>query len=426
MADLNEQMRTASGEILTEEMVRRNFAAYQKKQAQNAQNPTNVSGSASLDIPAKRNSNIASRAGQNITAGAFDFGNYVNTLGSGEATQDDITSGSASMVQGLLDRISGKASKAEMESDIRKDVEGEGGFNITDLTMQAEDFQGQLDAEQRALDVSKRRLYEEGGLTKAQLAASERELTRTSLQKQADIAILGNAASNKLFKAQSLINDRLNLEYGEQKEQIDDYISIVGAVTGLSNDVKTQLKEEAQAEKDELEKQEANKRELLEMAASVAANNPNLANEFIAMARGEVSSDMVLDAQARSVGQTGTVTETPISPFMSVMQSAIAEGATVDEAVLAAASVSENMGVSVSQDTLNDWRKAAMQLEENGPSTLAVQPPVAQQLTFRGPQSVPPKSTFFNDFKNEMGQVSAGMKDPVGTLNSFFGDLFKL
>ena len=292
-----------AGVFNSQEQIGKNLARFQKTNSTTAVSPTDVSGSPRYEIPDSTKSNKTSNASQNITAGAFDFSNYVSKLGQDTVNQQDINKGNSSMVQGLLDKIGGKQSKGDMKSDIRSDVESETGYNVADLTMQAEEYQGQLDAEQRAFEVEKRRLLDNpSGLVGNALQDRINIAERHSLQKQADIAILGNFAANKLDKAQTLINDRLDLEYGDQKQEIDDYMTMVSAVSGLSNDVKTQLKESAKEEKDAIQQKEDNKRELFGLAQdAAAAGNLSLAKQFMSLSNQDITEDTIQSVRQQSI-----------------------------------------------------------------------------------------------------------------------------
>ena len=292
-----------AGVFNSQEQIGKNLARFQKTNSTTAVSPTDVSGSSRYEIPDSTKSNKTSSARQNVTAGAFDFSNYVFKLGQDTVNQQDINKGNSSMVQGLLDKIGGKQSKGDMKSDIRSDVESETGYNVADLTMQAEEYQGQLDAEQRAFDVERRRLLDNPeGLGQSALQGRVAQAERYSLQKQADIAILGNFAANKLDKAQTLINDRLDLEYGDQKQEIDDYMTMVSAVSGLSNDVKTQLKESAKEEKDAIQQKEDNKRELFGLAQdAAAAGNLSLAKQFMSLSNQDITEDTIQSVRQQSI-----------------------------------------------------------------------------------------------------------------------------
>ena len=333
-----------AGVFNSQEQIGKNLARFQKTNSTTAVSPTDVSGSPRYEIPDSTKSNKTSSARQNVTAGAFDFSNYVSKLGQDTVNQQDINKGNSSMVQGLLDKIGGKQSKGDMKSDIRSDVESETGYNVADLTMQAEEYQGQLDAEQRAFDVERRRLLDNPeGLGQSALQGRVAQAERYSLQKQADIAILGNFAANKLDKAQTLINDRLDLEYGDQKQEIDDYVTMISAVSGLSNDVKAQLKESAQEEKDILQENKEMKRYAFGIAKSVAGTNPALANRIVSGIQGEASneslSSLVSQYEAEAIN-SGAYIETS------------SDNSDYGNAELWVASTGENGGADLSDDEI--------------------------------------------------------------------------
>lgn len=245
------------------------------------------------------------RAAKNITASGLDLQAQADLLASGQATEDDLLALEGQNTKRFLDIIQGLGGKGDREAELRKE-EG-----ISGLKMEAQEYINQLDAEKRALDIAKRELYSNGGLTKNQLDVRSRELTRMSLQKQADIAILGNAAMSRLDVARDNVQERLDLEFGAREEELELFTQQFNAISGLSKTVRDRLAQETADEKAALKENRANKQALLELAIE-AANNGNqaFANRLMQMANEEtVSFEDVQNAQAQAIS-AGVYTQT--------------------------------------------------------------------------------------------------------------------
>lgn len=81
-------------------------------------------------------------------------------------------------------------------------------------------YASELNAEQRSLEIAKRNLSGQG-LTQNQIASSSQALERQSLQKQADIAILGNAAKGRYDTAISIAKRKVESELAPIQAELD-------------------------------------------------------------------------------------------------------------------------------------------------------------------------------------------------------------
>lgn len=111
--------------------------------------------------------------------------------------------------------------------------------------------------------------------------------------------------------------------------------------------------------------------------------------------------------------------ETSVNAFGDVLQAAIDAGATPFEAARAAATVSENQGIPVSQDTLNKWAKDAANLKK---SITVSQPEITNTTTTPKTSLFNKAQTSFNSYRsNPINYIPSPTIRAVG---NFFSNLF--
>lgn len=222
-------------------------------------------------------------AQKNVDAAGLNVSNFLSKARQGTVTEQDLAKQEVDITSQLLDFIKGKESKSKKERELSQEFGVEGDIE------RINQLEGELSAEQRALENAKRRLFEEGGLTKEQLQNQTSELERVSYQKQADIAILANVANNDLQTAFDLIDYRLDLEFGDQEEQFENFQLQVQAVEGLSSSIKQRLQDEAAEQEQQLKEQRAFKQDIYQLAVEAqGAGQTSTAQQLFNMAQGEV------------------------------------------------------------------------------------------------------------------------------------------
>lgn len=166
-------------------------------------------------------------------------------------------------------------------------------------------YDNQLKQEQRALDIETRRLQEnpEGKLS-GNLNAQIADVQRKSLQKQADIAILKSAAQGDITTAQNIIDQKVELEFGEVQDQVDlakEYLNLIQPSLSAEEKKKAQKQAMFLDERQRLlDDEKTQKKEAMDIGLEVAKNgNASLANQIFQLANsGQVD-------KAISLGMSG-------------------------------------------------------------------------------------------------------------------------
>lgn len=101
------------------------------------------------------------------------------------------------------------------------------------MQQEVTNYDNQLKAEQRALDIETRRLQAGEGVGAGLMGNQNvriQQAQRQSLQKQADIAILKSAAQSDYVTAQNIISQKVELQFGEVQDQVDlakEYLTLI-------------------------------------------------------------------------------------------------------------------------------------------------------------------------------------------------------
>lgn len=144
-----------------------------------------------------------------------------------ETAQADTTA-MRDIITGAFEQYLGKG-----EEQIR--LEGRAGIGdkaqaVTESRKRTRQYQDQLTQEQEALRRQQESIQTEAGLTSGQVNARVAEISRKSLSKQADIALLGLTAEREfenatldLATAQSIVDRKIELKYEPLKLKIDFY-----------------------------------------------------------------------------------------------------------------------------------------------------------------------------------------------------------
>lgn len=285
MDALEKLKQNASVFGLTSDQLQSNFDRLQRQNKNTAKTATDVGASTTPELYSN-NTKVYDTAKNSINASTFNIENYLNTLTSDNVTQQDLLKGQAGMTRQVLDAIKGLGTKGEITQEAYKDEDISGKRQLV------QDYTNQLEAEKRALDLAIRDLPKDGTVSKRFRQGQIDAITTASLRKQADIAILANAAIGNLEVAQQNVQDRIALEYGPIEDKYNTLLMTIDAVSGLESGVKTQLKEQAQAEKELANSNQQRQQALYELAIDAQkAENPTLAQQFIRQAN-QITPDL--------------------------------------------------------------------------------------------------------------------------------------
>lgn len=246
------------------------------------------------NVPVAKPSNFATQF-QNILSG----GEELKGLDLSTVTQEDVLGAKAGVFSQALDLIKGTEGKAVARQEAFEDED------ITGKTEAITNFQNKLEAEERSLDITTRRLQENPeGLGATALSGRIQDVERQSLQKQADIAILGNAAARNLETSLGLIDQRLELEFGPKEEALASFRKQIEFASPFLGEISGYLEDQAAQQEQDLAEQRGFTQDLLNLAVDAQkAGNTALANQFTAMARqDDISFDDIVGAQQAAVG----------------------------------------------------------------------------------------------------------------------------
>lgn len=253
--------------------------------------------------------NITSGGGTNVpTPKQFDStslskailagGNELSNMDFSSLTKQDVLGAQAGIMSRAFDLIKGTEGKA----DARRDE-----FRAEDIEGKQEavtKYQNDLQAEQRALETTLRDLQKNpGGISSAGFNAKVQDIKNESLQRQADIAILGNAAANNLQTSLNLIDQRIELEFGPKEEALNTFRQQLEFASPFLGSLSSYLTEQADEEEKKLKEQRSYTNDLLSLAVEAQkAGNTALANKFTAMAsQSDISFEDITQAQADAV-----------------------------------------------------------------------------------------------------------------------------
>lgn len=108
------------------------------------------------------------------------------------------------------------------QADIQSKEAGYATAEGADIAQKEYDrYASELDAEKRAIDLKKREILSNASYTKEQAQNAINQLERTSYQKQADIAILGNAAKGRYDTAMDIAKRKVESELAPIKAEIE-------------------------------------------------------------------------------------------------------------------------------------------------------------------------------------------------------------
>jgi hypothetical protein len=242
-----------------------------------------------------------------LTSGA-SMGNIANF------TQENILSEKAGLYTKVMDLLGQTRGESKRRGEL---LEDEGAF---DLKKQITGYQNQLAAEERAFELERRRLMEnpEGVFGPNALNSQISNLESKSLQRRADIAILGNAASNNLQTALDIVDMKIENEFGPAKEELNIFKQQLEFASPFLGEISSYLKDQADEKEKKIKEQQAWKKEILNLAVDAQQNgNTALANRLVSMSNGEVDENTYQTAVASAIsgGVYSPKASTTVSQF---------------------------------------------------------------------------------------------------------------
>jgi hypothetical protein len=215
-----------------------------------------------------------------------------------DITQEDILSQKAGLYTKVMDLLNQTKGESKRKGEL---LEDEGAF---DLKKQITGYQNQLAAEERAFEVERRRLMEnpEGVFGAGVLQGQISNLESKSLQRRADIAILGNAAANNLQTALDIVDMKIDNEFGPAKEELNIFKQQLEFASPFLGEISSYLKDQADEKEKKIKEQQAWKKEIANLAIEAQkAGNTSMAQSLMSMTNGEVTEDSYMNAVTRAV-----------------------------------------------------------------------------------------------------------------------------
>lgn len=170
-------------------------------------------------------------------------------------------------------------------------------LGATENRLLYKDYENKLTAEKRALELASRRLKENpGGMSQGGLEATLSDLEDKSLEKQADIAILGNMALGKYNEAISIAKDKVELELKPLTRKLEYYDRIDERNQDLLSDSQKEtlasLRADVKAEKDKEKERLTQGNEMIVNAIAFGAPNATIENAKNILSTGGTSTDV--------------------------------------------------------------------------------------------------------------------------------------
>jgi len=280
---------------------------FNKGIAKESINPTDVSSSKAIKLPGKNN--LVDKTTSNLSMGvnAIPVSKLTKTSSDADVMsalgyinpQEQARLGYAQKIGEGLKKLLGKSEKS---ADLYEDA----GLEEKQNNLQSLD--NDIAGEQRALDKELRRLSDNPfGMSTNALTSEMNRVRGDSLERQADLSIIKAGVQGDITTAQSIIQQKLDMEFAPVEEEIQYYTQLLelsdmesGILDKKEKDQLNFILNERQTAMDEAK---AEKKTRYELASQLASTDP-------AAAKALLSGQMTIEEGIMRSGNTSSGTDT--------------------------------------------------------------------------------------------------------------------
>jgi hypothetical protein len=337
---------------------------FNKGTAQMPVNPTDVSSSKAIQLPGE--SSITDTATSNLSMAVNAIPPSQLTSKSSEADVQSALGRVTPQEQAQLgymkqigDSMKKMLGKADRTTELYED------FGLEKKQKELNDLDKQIGQEKSALENELRRLEKNpsGVFGPGVLTGQMGKLRTESLRRQADLSIIKAGVQGDISTAQSIIQQKLDMEFAPIQEEIQYYsqlLQLSEMESGiLDKKEKDQLNFILSERQNAMDEEKAEKKERYNLAAKIAESDPSFARQVIS---GQVP---LSEAYVRSgMSPTGNVSDTPAA--IDYIQMNLDSGLNVQDAVMSTLFYYRDvLGINVTDTMLNNWTRQAKQLTPN-------------------------------------------------------------
>lgn len=280
--------------------------------------------------------------------------------------------------QSTLDKLMETIGARKKVLETRPEVEGE--LKVGEKLQTYTDYTNQLDALSRA-EQNELRALDTANITSAGKSAAQRDIQRKYAFEKADVAILQTAANRDYLTAKQLADDKINA----QLEPLDEDLKYLEAFINFNKAdwseaeqrvfdlAKSDMEAERKTEEARLKQLSDAKLTLLQSAAEQNAPSSVLraiqgaqtAEEAIVAAGqygGDIVGRQIKQLQLQKAQEELSDSGSKLGNEADILQNAINQDASPNEAARAVALVYENQGIQVTKKQLDDWTVVASKM----------------------------------------------------------------